>query len=58
MLENEKYKVYHSSEFKQLDVSTEQAYEPKPSPPDAPKKWKRYEIFFAKIIHTIGSYVR
>lgn len=24
--------------------------------PDAPKKWKPYEIFLAKIIHIIGNY--
>lgn len=56
MLESEKYKVYHSSEFEPLDITSEQAYEPKPAEP--PKKWKPYEIFLAKIIHTIGNYVR
>lgn len=55
MMKNEKYVVYHSSEFPPLGADEEQTYV-KP-PPKPRRQWKWYEVLGAFIVHKIGSWL-
>lgn len=55
MIENEKYKVYHSSEFPPLVDDDKDARDPEPKKVIPPKKYPLWEIALSGIFHHIAK---
>lgn len=55
MIQNEKYKVYHSSEFPPLTDDGNDARDPQAKKITPPKKYPLWEIILSGIFHHIAK---